>query len=168
MISGRRLGAVVSLLGVAAGPTQSAWAQGANTTVLANVLQGIVVTPTQHLTFGNVFPGVDKTISAEAGGLEGRFQVTGQANSNVSLIFTLPTDLVSGANLLPVGSWTGRHHVNPVAAPGVVFIPSGAATTTQLSALGQRFVFIGATVSPAANQPAGIYSAVITLSVAYF
>ena len=167
MISGRRLGAWVSLLGLAAGSTRSATAQGANTTVMANVLQGIVVTPTQSLDFGNVFPGVNKTIAAAAGGSQGSFQVTGQANQNITLTFTLPANLVSGVNLLPVGSWTGWHNINPFSGPGVNFDPSSG-QNTQLSALGQRFVYLGGTVSPAANQPAGFYSAVATLTVAYF
>ena len=167
MISARRLGAVLSVFGLAAGSTRSAMAQGANTNVLATVLQGIVVTPTQSLDFGNVFPGVNKTIAAAPGGNQGSFQVTGQANQNITLTFTLPANLVSGANLLPVGSWTGWHNLNAFSGPGVNFDPTSA-QNTQLSALGQRFVYLGGMVSPASNQPAGFYSAVATLTVAYF
>ena len=167
MMSASRLGALLSVLGLATGATRSAMAQGANTTVMANVLQGIVVTPAQSLDFGAVFPGVNKTIAAAPGGNQGSFQVTGQANQNITLTFTLPANLVSGANLLPVGSWTGWHNNNPFAGPGVNFAPLSV-QTTQLSTLGQRFVYLGGTVSPAPNQPAGFYSAVATLTVAYF
>ena len=168
MISGRRLGTVVSLLSVAAGYAQSASAQSANTNVSASVLQAIVVTGTQNLSFGNVFPGVAKTVPATAGGNNGRFQVTGQANANITLTFTLPTNLVSGTNLLPVGSWTGRHNTTAVAGSGTSFAPSSSGTNTVFSGTGQRFIFIGGTVSPAVNQAAGFYSALATLTVTYF
>ena len=94
--------------------------------------------------------------------------MTGQPNANISLSLTLPTQLVSGTNLLPVGSWTGRHNIQlngPGSAP--TFNPVTGVNTT-FSATGFRYVFLGGTVTPAANQAAGFYSAVATLTVAYF
>ena len=166
-MSGRWLAPLVTVFGIASGSMQTAGAQSANTTVRANVLQAIVVSPIQDLTFGNVFPGVTKTIPSQSGN-GGRFQATGQPNANISLSLTLPANLVSGANLLPVGTWTGRHNtVTTGAGSAPTFNPLTGVNTT-FSATGFRYVFLGGTVTPAANQAAGFYSAVATLTVAYF
>lgn len=167
MIPGRRLGTLAAVLGVAMGYAQSARAQSATTTVRANVLQAIVVTPARDLTFGDVFPGVAKTVPVTSGN-HGRWNLTGQGSANVSLTFTLPTDLVNGTNLLPVGTWTGRHNLTPVAGSGTSFTPSATATTAAFSTTGLLYVFIGGRVTPAANQAAGFYTAVARLTVAYF
>ena len=167
MMSGRRLATFVTALGIASGSMQTARAQGATTNVRATVLQAIALSPIQDLTFGNVFPGVSKTIPSQSGN-GGRFQATGQPNANISLTLTLPANLVSGANLLPVGSWTGRHNTTLTGAGSApTFTPSAGVNTT-FSATGFRYVFLGGTVTPAANQAAGFYSAVATLTVAYF
>ena len=56
----------------------SASAQSANINVTANVFQAITVTGFRALDFGNVFPGVNKTIANNAA-TSGRFDATGQA-----------------------------------------------------------------------------------------
>jgi len=154
-------------VGMSAGGAQSVLAQAANFSVNARVFQQITVVGDRNLTFGTVFPGVNKTIPVQ-GGSSGRYQVTGEASANISLTFTLPANLVNGTNLLPINTWVGRHNAINNAATGVAFTPSGAATNTALSALGVRWVFIAATVSPAVNQAAGGYLATATLTVAYF
>jgi hypothetical protein len=134
-------------------------------TATATVQTPINVTAANNLDFGNVFPGVSKAI-AVGDATAGRWDVTGQASTAVTLNFTLPTDLVFGANLLPIGTWTGNH--NTTATPtGTSFTPSGAPEPSMLSGTGQLFVYIGATVSPAVNQAAGVYSASVTLTVLY-
>ena len=65
-------------------------AQSANITATATVFQAITVTGAGPLAFGNVFPGVAKTVSAAAGATSGRFDLTGQASTAVQLTFTLP------------------------------------------------------------------------------
>ena len=52
-------------------------------------------------------PGVNKTIAITDAGA-GTFTVTKAATSGVTLSFTLPTNLASGTDLLPIGSWTRR------------------------------------------------------------
>jgi len=81
--------------------------------------------------------------------------------------FTLPANLVNGANNLPIGTWTGC--TNPTTSPAgcTSFTPSGTATTTGFSAAGAVSVFVGATVTPGAAQPAGAYTGTITLTANY-
>ena len=57
-----------------------AMAQSANINAVANVFQAITVTGAQTLDFGNVFPGVNKTILATAG-TAGRFDLAGQISA---------------------------------------------------------------------------------------
>ena len=157
--------AVVAACVVAA---SKASAQSANINVTANVIQAISVTGFRALDFGNVFPGVNKTIAPSAA-TSGRFDATGQAAANVNMTFTLPANLVSGGNNLPIGTWTGCWDTDNNPAAGCTnFTPSAAASATTFSAGGALFVFIGGTVSPAANQAAGAYTATATLTLAYF
>jgi hypothetical protein len=142
-------------------------AQSASIQALANVFQPITITGARDLDFGNVFPGVNKTI-AVADPTSGRFDLTGQASANVNLTFTLPANLTSGANNLPIGTWTGCHNATNSTAGCTSFTPSGAPTAASFSGAGALFVWVGATVSPAAAQAAGNYTGTVTLSVAYF
>ena len=145
----------------------NASAQSANINVTANVFQAIAVSGTAGLDFGSVFPGVNKTV-AVGDATSGRFSATGQASANVNMTFTLPGNLTSGVNNLPIGSWTGCRDADATPAGCTSFTPSAAATAAAFSAAGELFVFIGATVSPAGNQAAGSYTAVATLTLAYF
>jgi hypothetical protein len=137
----------------------------ASITATATVQAPINVTAVNNLDFQNVFPGVAKTVLV-SDATAGRWDVAGAASTPVSLNFTLPGNLSSGANLMPIGTWTGNH--NTTAAPsGTGFTPSGTPTAATLSATGALFVYIGATVSPLANQAAGVYTAAVTLTVLY-
>jgi hypothetical protein len=166
VMPGKRLAALAVGFALATGNAHAAWAQGANFTVTAQVFQPITVVGNRTLAFGDVFPGVNKTVPVQ-GGNSGRFQVMGEVNAPISLTFTLPANLANGTNLLPIGSWVGRHNTTSNAATGVAFTPSGTPTNTTLSAAGIRWVYISGTVTPAANQAAGGYLATATLTVAY-
>lgn len=145
----------------------AAQAQSANINATAVVYQAMTVTGARALDFGNVFPGVAKSI-AVAAATSGRFDLTGQASANVNLTFTLPTDLTSGANNLPIGTWTGCHAATNNTTGCTTFTPSGSATASAFSGTGALFVWVGGTVTPAANQPAGTYNGTVTLTAAYF
>ena len=154
---------LAGLLGVA----NVAAAQSANITATANVFSAITVTGAQNLAFGNVFPGVNKVVAA-TDAAAGRFDLTGQNSANVNLTFTLPAQLTSGGNNLPIGTWTGYRNTTNSQTGGTAFTPSAAATAAAFSGTGGLFVFVGATVSPAAAQAAGSYTGTVTLTAAYF
>lgn len=160
-----RISAVVAALFSLA---TAAEAQSGNINAVANVFQPITVTGARTLDFGNVFPGVNKTI-AIADATSGRFDLTGQASANLNVSFTLPATLDDGLGAtMPIGTWTGCHAGTNSTAGCTTFTPSGAATATAFSGLGALFVWVGGTVSPAANQTAGTYTGVVTLTAAYF
>ena len=114
----------------------AAQAQSANINATAVVYQAMTVTGARALDFGNVFPGVAKSI-AVAAATSGRFDLTGQASANVNLTFTLPTNLTSGANNLPIGTWTGCHAATNNTTGCTTFTPSGSATASAFSGTGR-------------------------------
>jgi len=141
-------------------------AQSANINAIANVFQAITVTGANTLDFGNVFPGVAKTI-AVANASAGRFDLSGQGSAPVQLTFTLPTNLTSSGNNLPIGTWTGCTNPTNSTAGCTSFTPSGTPTGSAFGGAGTLFVFVGATVTPGAAQPAGSYTGTVTLTANY-
>ena len=152
----------LSVLGTAA----QAQVNNASITATATVQQPINVSGAQGLNFGNVFPGIAKAVLATDGTNAGRWDVTGQASSLVNLSFTLPGNLQSGANLLPIANFTGGTNTVSNAATAASITPSAGGAAT-LSGTGALFVWVGAQVNPATNQPAGVYTASVTLTVTY-
>jgi len=139
----------------------------ANIQATATVLSAVTVTAGSNLQFGNVTPGVNKTVAvADAGA--GRFDVVKAATEGITLAFTLPTDLTDGGNNLPIGSWTGGWNTTQTPAGATSFTPSAIGTNTTATAGTDIFVYVGATVSPPAAQPAGSYAGTVTMSVVYF
>lgn len=164
-----RTATVLSAL-VAAGLTVGAATAEAQTSAgiqaTATVLSALTVTAGNDLVFGNVTPGVNKTIAITDGGA-GTFNVSKSAASGVTLSFTLPTNLTSGTDLLPINSWTGGWNTSATPAGATTFTPSAAGTNTTDAATALT-VFVGATVSPVAAQAAGNYSGTVTMSAVYF
>jgi hypothetical protein len=144
----------------------TAQAQSGDIQATANVLASILVTGARPLDFGNVTPGVDKTV-ALTDATSGRFDATGAASAGAQITFTLPTDLVNGGNLLPIASWTGCWNTINDAAAGCAAANMGGNTNGSFSAGGLLFVFVGATVSPAAAQAVGAYTADVTMTLSY-
>ena len=139
----------------------------ANIQATATVLSAVTVAAGTDLVFGNVTPGVNKTIAIADGGA-GRFDVTKAASQGVTLAFTLPTNLNSAGNLLPIASWTGGWNTSATPAGATAFTPSAGGTNTAVTVGTGIFVYVGATVSPAAAQAAGNYSGTVTMSAVYF
>jgi hypothetical protein len=166
-----RTATVLSAL-VAAGLTVGAataegQAPSASIQATATVLSALTVTAGNDLAFGNVTQGVPKTVAYTDAGA-GTFTVTKAANSAVTLSFTLPTDLDSGTDLLPIGTWTGAWNTSASTAGATAFTPSAGGETTSSTVETTLTVFVGATVTPAAAQTAGNYSGTVTMSAIYF
>lgn len=135
----------------------------------ALVRQPITFGTNRDLDFGVVLQGTPKTI-AYTDATSGRFDATGTASANVNISFTLPANLTSGGNNLPIGTWTGCH--NPTAnssGAGCTAIGSMAGTTAAaFGAGGNLWVFVGATVTPGAAQVVGLYTAPVQMTLTYF
>src|SRR5207245_8920769 len=132
------------------------------TTDTAIVHAPISVSGTRGLDFGNVFPGIGKTIAVSDPGA-GLFSVTGQASTQITYAFTLPGNLTFGLNNLPMSPWTGYVNTTNSTSGGSNFPPSAVAANATLSGSGALFFFVGATVSPPNNLPAGSSTGTVTL-----
>jgi len=155
----------LALVALAAVATTSLQAQASGQiTATATVQTPITITPLANLDFGNVFPGLAKTVLSTGAGA-GQFQIAGQGTSEVNITFTLPTNLVFNANNLPIGTWTGGQFGTNTQASQTSITPTGSTTTNLVG--GGLFVWLGATVTPAVAQVAGTYTALVTMSVAY-
>jgi hypothetical protein len=153
--------------GLSLGAATAEAQNSANIQATATVLSAVTVAAGNDLQFGNVTPGVNKTVAiADAGA--GRFDVTKAASQGVTLSFTLPTNLTSGANNLPIGSWTGGWNTSATPAGATTFTPSLGGTNTAATPGSNIFVYVGATVSPAVAQVAGSYTGTVTMSAVYF
>jgi hypothetical protein len=138
--------------------------------VTANVLTPLTVTAGGNLVFGDVFPGVNKSVAITDAGAAGSWSVAGVTSSEVTLTFTLPASLASGGNTMPIvfGATDAGYNTTAAAGGATTFDPAGGATTDlSADATGVLYLWIGGTVQPAANQAAGGYSAGITLTVDY-
>lgn len=144
-----------------------AQAQSAQIGARATVQQALTITAVDSLLFGATFPGTTRTV-LPTDAASGSFTLAGAANAEVTLTFTLPANLVNGANNLPVtfgATSAGFNTLN--ARAGQALVDPAAVQTTRLhAATGNLYVFIGGSVSPVA-QPAGNYTAAITLATAY-
>lgn len=157
------LGAVAVLCGTAPAAAQN----NASATITATVQQPITVTKNNDLSFGNVFPGVDKSIAVTAGGAA-KFTIAGQATTPVNLTFSIPATIASGGNNLTLASWTGHYSGTDLPTGGTTFTPSASATSATLNGSGALYVYVGATAQPTSTQAAGSYSGNVTMTVVYF
>jgi hypothetical protein len=160
-------------------------------TASANVAAAVTVAKDVDLYFGNVVPGLTKTVGNDGGLLagtaggtiasEGRFIVTKGINTQVTLGFgTLPTNLTitgGGSETLPI-NFTDFGGTTPLAkvsdgtnnapftpASGIVLANTGA--TAFAYAASTFKVHIGGTVVPSTSQLTGTYQGTITLTATY-
>ena len=136
--------------------------------------QALTVTALRDLTFGTVLKGVATTVlptDANAGA----WQVQGDKNANVTIGFTLPTQLVNiqalPGSTMPITfgatSALWNRATNNVAS-AISFNPA-AGTTGKLGPPANPFIYvwIGGTVNPAATAKPGIYTGTIVVTIAY-
>ncbi len=156
------LAAILSLGAV----TAQAQVNNASVNATANVLQPINVTGAKDLDFGSVLPGLTYTVATNDGGA-GQFDIAGEPSKNVNLTFTLPGSLSGPGANIPLSNWVAEDVSGP--ATGASYTPvDGVPHASALDAGGVLNVYVGAQITPAANQGAGAYSAGITLTVDYF
>jgi hypothetical protein len=147
--------------------SSAAQTNNASINATAQVQTPINVSATRGLDFGNVFPGVAKSI-AVTDATSGEFSMTGQTSAGANMTFVLPANLTSGGNNLPIGTWSGYwNQANNATAGGTAFTPSAGTSPLTFSGTGNAWVFLGATVNPAANQAAGSYTGSIQMTVTY-
>lgn len=162
----RTITALALTAAVLAVAPQQAEAQ-ASVNATATVATALTVSAGNDLDFQLVVPGFTKTVLV-SDATAGSFTLAGGAGAEVAMTFTaLPANLDDGGgNLLPI-SYTGVHNTANDAVAGATSFTPSAGATTNLSGIGDLFVFLGGTVNAAASPPAGTYTGTVTLSAAY-
>ena len=113
------------------------------------------------LDFGVVTAGTPKTPA-------GRFNISGQPSTPVTITFTLPTVLTGpAAATIPITfSSTDGLVWHPYPTTSSTFSPSSPFASS-LDATGNLVIGISGTVSPPAMTVSGLYTGTITLTVSY-
>jgi hypothetical protein len=160
-------------LAAQASPTQTATTQ-----VSARVFTPLAITSNEALRFGNLFsPFTAKTIAwtdnAASGG-RARFTITGEGGAELALSITVPENISTGGNNIPLSAVELRHGTNDADGTGaVVTLNTGTANALNVTMGGAAasaqsyFLRIRATATPAANQAAGSYAGTISVAVNY-
>lgn len=133
----------------------------------ATVQSPINVVGAQDLAFANVFPGVNKLVDPSDLTNAGRFDVTGQGGTPVTLSFTLPATLAGPGAPLPINTYSAIRAEDAGQTVNVLLFSPGASNPATLSGAGALHVWVGARVTPPTDQVAGIYTGSITLTVVY-
>jgi hypothetical protein len=172
------LGAIVGFLAFGA----TAFAQSASVTSGATIETPISATATSALAFGTITKGATATVAGTAATAAG-VTFSGDESDNITLSIpttaTISTTSGEGASMTVTIS-RGSLRVNTAnsqSTAAALDASSGSATTalssdasgngTASDGLGQTFLWIGGTVSPAATQQRGIYTGSFTVSAAY-
>ncbi len=123
------------------------------------------------LTFGDIFPGIPKTISKTTPGSAAEFFISGTAGSEITIDFTLPTYMNSGGNNMQMVFHETDCALDSSATPdqtnpGSNNLDPWHTITYRLGSNGLT-VWLGGMVIPKLQQKQGSYSATIVMTVAY-
>lgn len=135
----------------------------------AIVQTALAASTVRGLDFGATFGGIARTV-LPTDVTSGEVTLTGGANAEVAVTFTsLPATLTGPGAPIPLayGAGAGAHNTAGTRAGATTFDPSVGATTRLNNSTGLLSVYVGGTVTPAANQVAGTYTGTINLSAAY-
>lgn len=129
------------------------------------------ITINNDLVFGNIFPGIPKTITKYTAGAAAEFHVSGTAGLEVSIDFTLPTYMnQNGWNMQMIFTKTDcamdATAFPDQSSPEVDNLNPWQTLTDYLGTSGLT-IWLGGTIVPKLVQPAGAYTASIVLTVAY-
>ena len=147
-------------------PRALAQASGGSVGTTAQVVSAGVLVGDAPLAFGIVIPGIAKTVAATAV-TAAHFAGVFPPDSRLRLSLTLPTQLTSGGNTLPVGAWTALYSDDGATATATSISTTKQTIIRVHPVTGAAHVFVGSTVTPGAAQPSGIYVGVITLTGAF-
>ena len=169
MAGKNRWAAAAALVGLLAlsGLAGTAAAQAtASISAIANVsgVAPLSATGYQDLNFGSVTAGTPKTANT------GRFSISGQPSTGVTVMFLLPSVLTGASTpgTIPIlfGTTDGLLCSSASCPSFTTFNPNTAFFPT-LDAAGALFIGIGGTVTPVTLTATDVYTGTITLSVTY-
>lgn len=138
-------------------------------TIEATVVEAIALSVSRSLNFGEVVAGTGIISVDRQNNDAGKFVLQGAANSTITISYTLPTNnqllRAAGEGALGlIASIYGNTDDNPASAIELV---DGNSVT--LSSRGDYYFFVEGSldVGPLESNPAGVYSGLLTMVIAY-
>lgn len=168
-VKGAVVGAAVMLVGAMSTAQAQATPATASITATAVVETALSAANVQDLDFGATFGGIARTV-LPTDVTSGEVGLTGAPNAEVTVSFTTLPAVLTGPGVdipLTYGATAAAYNVAGTRAGATAFDPSAGSTTRLNNATGLLSIYLGGTVSPAANQTAGTYTNTINLSAAY-
>ncbi|MFA5010941.1 MAG: DUF4402 domain-containing protein, partial [Ignavibacteria bacterium] len=96
----------------------------------------------------------------------GKFLLAGQPNRQISIAFTLPTNLTNEGNTMPITfSTTDAGYI--VNSGSISAFNPAVSTNASFGTDGAMEIVLGGTVTPSSTQVAGQYTAPVTISLQY-
>jgi len=134
----------------------------------------MAITSLRNLNFGTVIKGVPSAV-LPTDAAAGEWQVQGNKNATVSIVFTLPTRLTNVQALpgstMPIafGPTAALWNRGTNTVAGATPFDPTAGTTGKFGPPANPYIYlwIGGTVTPAATAKPGIYTGTIIVSIAY-
>lgn len=161
--------ALVGLLGMSSLTASAAAQATASISAIANVsgVAPLTAAGVNDLNFGAVTAGVPKvptSLAADAG----RFTISGEPSTSVTVTFALPTVLTGpAAATIPISfNSTDGLEWNPYPGAFTTFDPN-AAYFTSMNGAGSLIIGISGTVSPPALTVTGSYTGTVSMTVTY-
>jgi hypothetical protein len=129
------------------------------------------ITVNNDLVYGDILPGIPKTVDKKTAGSAAEFHVSGTAGSEITIDFTLPTYMnMTGFNMQMIFTKTDcaldTRAIPNQSSPERDNLDPWHTITDRLGSAGM-LIWLGGTVVPKVIQPPGDYSASIVLTVAY-
>ena len=144
-------------------------------TATATVIVPIAIVKAADMSFGKFARGAGGTVTVSTSGARtasgtilstngstpaaARFNVTGEASATYGITHTGSTDLTNGAS-----DTMALAKFSDLTAAGAT---SGNPATGALDGTGAQSIYVGGTLTVAANQPIGVYTGTVTVAVEY-
>ena len=139
----------------------------------AVVLPSMSIVGSHDLDFGNVTPGMDKSIDKTEAGSAGEWTIIGIPKAEINVSFSLPNSLkaADGTDILPIEFKIADASYND-SADGGQQIPAGIlnphqANTARIGQNGTLGIWLGGEVYPSPAQISGLYTGRVILTVTY-
>lgn len=168
-----KLALIVASTAAGVGSSSFANAAAATATATGTVVSPIAITVATNLAFGSFAPGAGGTVTVDTGGARAaagpilmgagassaaKFDITGQAGLTYSIAHSGSTSLSNGTDTMTLTKFSDLAGVNG---------NSGNVTAGTLNGLGAQSLYVGGTLTVAANQAAGVYTGNVIATVEY-
>ena len=156
--------AIAALALLVAGAAQAQ--VNASITATAVVAGPLGIAAGNNLNFGTVIPGTARVIDPLTSTSAGSFTLTGGANAQLNLSWSVPANLTDGApgHTLPVTFAATYGATATQSAATALTLPD---LTRRLSATGNAYIWVGGTVTPDPAQFVATYSGTVQVTASY-